>query len=241
VYQDDRLIDSWPSGKGKCIFKYMIVNRDRPIPKEVLMDLFWRDADPDAARNNLNVAIYGLRQAFRAARPEFSHILFQDDAYLLNAAMSIWIDVEEFEQHYEAGRMLEKRGKLAEATREYEIAEGLYQGNFLDEDLYEDWPILRRQRLKDSYLVIMDRLSRQYLQKKRYATCIRLCQKILDTENCQEEAHRRLMRCYNRQGQRNLALRQYSMCVETLREVLDVLPVDETVTLYQRIRNGEIV
>ena len=96
------------------------------------MDLFWRDADPDAARNNLNVAIYGLRQALRAARPDFSHILFQEDAYLLNLAMSIWIDVEEFEQHYEAGRMLEKRGKLAEATREYEVAEGLYQ-----DDLFE--------------------------------------------------------------------------------------------------------
>ena len=118
VYQDDKLIIDWPSGKGKTIFKYMVANRGRPISKDILMDLFWRDADPEAARNNLNVAIYGLRQAFRAVRPDFSHVLFQDDHYLLNPAMTVWADVEEFVRRYEAGQSLERRGKLTEAMRQ---------------------------------------------------------------------------------------------------------------------------
>jgi hypothetical protein len=42
--------------------------------------------------------------------------------------------------------------------REYEIAESLYQGDFPEEDLGEDWLIPRREGLKDSYLVILDRL-----------------------------------------------------------------------------------
>jgi len=241
VYQDDKLITDWPSGKGKAILKYMVANRGRPIPKDILMDLFWRDADPEAARNNLNVALYGLRQAFRAVRPDFSHILFQDDCYLLNPAMAVWADVEEFIQRCEAGQSLERKEKLAEAMREYEVAEGLYQGDFLEEDLYEDWPMLRREGLKDSYLVILDRLSRYYLEKKRYATCIHLCQKILAKDDCREDAHRRLMRCYSRQGQRNLALRQYHLCVETLAQVLDVSPMQETTVLHNRIRRGEMV
>jgi DNA-binding SARP family transcriptional activator len=239
VYQDDQPVTNWPSGKGKCVFKYIAANRGHPIPKEVLMDLFWRDAAPDAARNNLNVAIYGLRQALRAARPDCSHILFQDDCYLLNPALGVWIDVEEFMRHYEAGQTLERRGKLAEAVREYEAAEGLYQGDFLEEDLYEEWPMARREGLKDSYLFVLDRLSRHYLDERRYAACIHLSQKILAKDNCREEAHRRLMRCYSRQGQRNLALRQYHLCVEVLKEELDVSPADTTVTLYSRIRNGE--
>jgi DNA-binding SARP family transcriptional activator len=227
VYQDDKLITDWPSGKGKCIFKYMVANHGRPIPKDILMDLFWRDADPEAARNNLNVAIYGLRQAFRAVRPNFSHILFRDDCYLLNPAMAVWIDSEEFMKRYEAGQSFERRGMLAEATGEYEIAEGLYQGDFLEEDLYQDWLIPRRESLKDSYLVILDRLSRYYLEEKRYATCIHLCRKILAKDDCREDAHR------------NLALRQYHLCVETLEQVLDVPPMQETVALYHQIRRGE--
>jgi DNA-binding SARP family transcriptional activator len=241
VYQDDELVNDWPSGKGKCIFKFMIANRDRPISKEILMDLFWRDADPDAARNNLNVAIYGLRQAFRATRPDFSHILFEDDCYLLNPDMEVWVDAEEFVGDYEAGQTLERNGKLAEAMREYEIAEELYQGDFLEEDLYSDWPIPQREGLKDHYLTVLDRLSRYCLEEERYASCIHLCRKILAKDPCREDAHRRLMRCYSQQGQRNLALRQYSVCTETLRDELDVIPMDRTMKLYHRIRSGEIV
>ena len=242
MYLYDRMITNWPSGKGKGIFKYMVANRGRPILKDILMDVFWRNADPEAARNNLNVAMHGLRQALRAARPNFPYILFQNGQYLLNQDMMVWVDFEQFVQHYEAGQRLERRGKLGEALSEYETAEGLYQGDFLEEDLYEDWPILRRESLKDTYLVILDRLSRYYLEEKRYALCIHLCQKILVKDECREDIHRRLMRCYSRQGQRNLAQRQYNMmCVEALARVLDISPMQETVALYQQIRNGEQV
>jgi DNA-binding SARP family transcriptional activator len=205
------------------------------------MDLFWRDAGPEAARNNLNAANYGLRQALRAGRPDFAHILYQDDHYLLNPAMAVWVDVEEFVARYETGRDLERKDKLAEALREYEVAEGLYQGDFLEEDLYQDWPIPRREGLKDSYLTILDRLSRHYLEEQRYGACIHLCRRILAEDDCREDAHRRLMRCYSQQGQRNLALRQYNLCVETLARVLDVSPMPGTVALHHQIRRGEAV
>jgi hypothetical protein len=76
VYQDEQTVEDWPSSKGKAVFKYLVTHRERPVAKEVLMELFWPGVDPDAARNSLNVAIYGLRQALRQARPSFSHILF---------------------------------------------------------------------------------------------------------------------------------------------------------------------
>ena len=60
------------------------------------MELFWPEAHPDAARNNLNVSIYGLRQALRSINPDYSHILFQEESYLLNPVMELWIDIEEF-------------------------------------------------------------------------------------------------------------------------------------------------
>jgi len=95
--------------------------------------------------------------------------------------------------------------------------------------------------VRDKYLFILDRLSRYYLEVKRSATCIQLCQKILVKDECREDIHRRLMRCYSRQGQRNLALRQHNMCVEALARILDISPMQETVALYHQIRNGEQV
>jgi DNA-binding SARP family transcriptional activator len=153
----------------------------------------------------------------------------------------VWVDVEEFIQHDKAGQRLERRGMLVEAVREYELAESIYQGDFIEEDLYEDWLISRREGLKDSYLAILTRLNRYYLGEGRYATCIQLSRKILAKDDCREDAHRRLMRCYSLQGQRHLALRQYHLCEEALNEILGVSPMNETMSLYDQIRNGESV
>ena len=49
------------------------------------------------------------------------------------------------------------------------------------------------------------------------------------------------MRCYSRQGQRPLALRQFQICAEALRTELDVEPSPATAELYERIRRRESV
>ena len=38
------------------------------MPRDVLMDVFWRDAEPEAARDSLHVALSGVRRALRGDR-----------------------------------------------------------------------------------------------------------------------------------------------------------------------------
>ncbi len=239
VYQDDKPVDDWPSSKGKAIFKYLVSHRERPVVKEVLMELFWPGAHPEAARNNLNVAIYGLRQALRRGRPSFSHILFQDDCYLLNPGLQIWTDAEEFAKHCKSAHELEQGGEHAAAVREYHVAEALYDGDLLEEDRYEEWVLPKRTRYQDEYLKLLDCLSRCYFDNGDYAACVTMCRKMLTVDPCREEAHRRLMRCFCRQGQAYLALRQYHLCLERLRRELEVTPAPSTVELYERIRDRQ--
>ncbi len=238
VYQRDRLVEDWASRKGKLVFKYLVTHRERPISKEVLMDLFWPDSSPDAARNNLNVAIYGLRQSLRQNSPSESHILYQDDCYLINPDLDIWVDVEAFTEHLTRARELEDSAP-SDAIREYHLAEALYTGDFLEEDRYEDWASAQRQQLKDAYLGLLERLSRHYYVLGEYTTCVTQCRKVLAVDSCRESAHRWIMQCYAQQGQRYLAIRQYQECVDALRDELGVEPSDETVKLYDRILSGE--
>jgi DNA-binding SARP family transcriptional activator len=242
VSLNDDPILHWPSGRGRALLKYIIMHHDRPIPRDVLMDLFWPEALPDDARNNLNVAMHGLRQAFRN-RTDQPIVLFQreDATYRLNPELTIWLDVTEFEHHVDNGRQHERDGIFATAVASYEQAASLYQGDFLADDPYEDWPMLRREQLRLAYLDMLERLGQIYFSQGQYGACAALCQRILARDNCREDAHCRLMRCYSRQGQPHLALRQYQACVKALNDELGVEPLPATVRLADEIRRQEYV
>lgn len=238
---DDPVVN-WPSGRGRALLKYLLVQHTRPTPRDVLMELLWPEADPDDARNSLNVAMHGLRQAFRSItdRPI---VLFQreDTTYRLNPELTIWLDVVEFERHIAAGRRAEEESLFADAVASYEQAASLYQGDFMAEDPYEDWPMLRREQLRLAYLDALERLGQIYFSQGQYGACATLCQHILARDNCREDAHCRLMRCYSRQGQHHLALRQYQACVKALSDELGVEPLAATVRLADQIRRHEYV
>ena len=235
VFRDLQMIGNWPSLKGRSVFKYLVEHHHTPISKGVLMEVFWPDTDVENARRNLHQAIYSLRQTLRRGQPDFRPILFERDHYQINPDLKLWLDFEEFERCVKAGRRLETAGKAAEAMAEYGRAQDLYQGDFLEEDLYEDWTGSSRERIRTEYLDLADRLSEQYAQQGDYPAAISLCQQILAKDNCHEETHRRLMRCYQAMGQTSAAARQYQRCVETLKTELDVAPSAETQRLFKNI------
>ena len=228
------------SSRGLSIFKYLLFHHKQSTPREVLMDIFWPDSEPETARNSLNVAIHGLRKALRNA-VFLPVIIFEDGAYRLEENLQVWLDVEEFEQCIKAGQRLEARHQLAAAVTEYETAISLYQGDFLEETPYEESTVFDRERLRIAYLDMLDRLSQIYFSQERYSACRTACQLLLIKDPCREDAHCLLMRCYSRQRQPHLALYQYQVCVEALRGELQVDPAPETTQLYNRIRRRESV
>ena len=229
-------IENWSGNKSKSIFKYLIVHRDGPIHREQLMEAFWPDDGPEAARRNLYQAIYMIRKALSHDSDEQA-ILCEDGRYLINPDLFVWMDSEAFLGHYQNGRGYEKEHQLQLAIAEFEAADSLYQGAYLAEDIYEDWPVSYRENLKLAHLEILDKLSKHYWESGNYPMCITYCRKILGEDNCREDAHRRLMMAHVRQGQRHLALRQYHRCVEALAQELEVEPMPATNELYQMLQN----
>ena len=229
-----------PSSRSLSLFKYLLLHHKQHTPREVLMEVFWPDAESETARNNLNVAIHGLRRAIRSV-VFLPVIVFKEGSYGFEDTVEVWLDVEEFERCASAGQRMEARNHRTAAIAEYEAAISLYQGDFLKQNPYEEWTVLERERLRITYLETLDRLSHIYFGQERYAMCITVCKLILTRDRCREDAHSLLMRCYSRQGQDHLALRQYQICVEALRMELDVAPAPETTKLYEQVRQHKRV
>ena len=98
-----------------------------------------------------------------------------------------------------------------------------------------------REHLRLCYLDALDRLGALHLDSGNYVGCVAVCLKLLAHDSCREDAHCRLMRCYSRQGQVQLAVRQYHSCTAALRTELDVAPALATTELFYRLRRREAI
>ena len=74
-----------------------------------------------------------------------------------------------------------------------------------------------------------------YAGRKDFEQSIALACEILRRDPMREEIHRALMRLYLESGQRTLAMSQYVQCRDLLSQELGVLPLEETMALYQQI------
>lgn len=205
------------------------------------MDLFWPGARPAAARNNLNVAVHGLRRFLRGAGGPGGHVLYQNDGYLLNPDVELWLDMAQFDCHLAAGRTLGRQGDHRGAARELEAAERLYRGPLFEDDLYEDWTTTPRQNAEDRYIDVLAALATHYRQLGDDLACLRVSRKIVAIQPIYEAAHRELMRSYARLDQHHLALRQFRECERVMRTELRLTPGPETARLNELIRCRRIV
>lgn len=241
VYIDDQHVAEFPNRKSLHLFRYLLVHR-HPIHREQLIELFWEGSDLELARNRLNNTLYGVREALRRGDDKStSYVVYEDEHYRLNPDLSVWTDYEAFRVSCQEGRIALQERDIGRMLHAYQGAVILYQGAFMPDAPYEDWIESERTQLQNDYLMALDALSQFYLETSDFAACVSTCQKLIQVDACHEDAHRRLMRCYARQGQTYLAQRQFQWCVRILKEGLNVDPMPETAQLYNQIRDGQII
>lgn len=223
------------SRSTQAFFAYLLLQQT-PVSRDVLMDVFWMDYSPDRARSCLTSALCRLR-----------HLLEPDNVtpgtYLVSGNMGEvgfnwdsghFLDTESFERHIYP--LLRKpNADLSENDIEgIEQVLRLYRGDLL-EGMYEDWALRERERFRSLHLNCLTRLMECYASRKNFERSIALAREILRRDPVREEIHRALMRIYLECGQRTLAIRQYVQCRDLLSQELSVLPLEETIALYQRI------
>lgn len=222
--------------RALAILKYLIARRtDRPVPQDYLMGWLWPESDPKRARWSLNSTVYALRKLLGSCLPSLSAsetILFGECGYRISPRVLLSADTDEFDSRYEKGHRLEEAGRVSEAVAEYEKAAELYRGDYLIEDLYEEWTMIERERLLDAYTDLLRRLAGHYLEAGRLRESVWTCYRVLEKNRCDEDIHRMLMKCFVRLGQRARALRQYGLCEGMLRQEYDMTPSPETRALY---------
>lgn len=220
ILADGEPLEIPASGQPATILKLLADRGTRSTPRETLIEALWPDSAPDVGANRLRVAIHGLRQLMGAER---DLILFDGGSYHLNSE-HMEIDADRFEELIGRGAAWEELGDADGAMAAYREAASLYRGDYFEEDLFDDWSVLRRQHLRDLYLNLLVKLASLAFARDDDSACIRRCHEIIRQDDCSEDAYRLLMLMHARRGNRARALRWYELCEQTLERELGVSP-----------------
>lgn len=228
------------SRRTRVLLAYLIDRGGVPVPRDVLMDVFWPDSTPAAARNSLHVAMCAVRKALATAWPG-PVIERRGDVYQLSDQVELWSDIAEVDRRCELGATAAAAGRLEEAIEEYEAARALYGGEYLADDPYLEWAQERREDARLRALACAEQLSELHLELGNVRETVALCTHVLREEPCHEAVARRLMVAYARLGQPHMALRQYERIVHELHRDLGVAAAPETDALAGAIRRRDAV
>jgi DNA-binding SARP family transcriptional activator len=233
-------LSSARSQKVVQLLKLFAARRNAPVTREQILELVWPGSSPDAADHSFEVSLSALRKLLDTPDSN-SLILRRGRGYVLNQDVPIRTDVESFQAHVERGHWWWQRGQITAALAEWQSAEQLYKGDFMEEDPYAEWAEADRERLREQYLEVLSRLGEIELGEGRCDLAVGRANKILAQDPIRETAYRLLMRAHARQGDRAVALRDYQRCVGALLKELNEEPMAETKRLADRIQQGEAV
>ncbi len=238
---DEELIHLGRNGKALTILKYLLAHRSRPVSQDHLMGWLWPHSNLKKARWSLNSAIHSLRKLLgdrlssASSSGPLNYVVLEEGYYRLCSEVQVLSDVDDFDECYERGRTLQRAHRMPQAAAEYEQAIALYRGEYLVEDLYEDWTMVEHERLSNAYIDMLGRLALYYMEADQYQESIRACYRVLEKDRCHEESYRLLMRSYSRLGLRGRALRQYRLCERILKQEYGTAPSSETQALYRSL------
>lgn len=218
------------STKSLALLSYLAV-MDGPQPRASLAGLLWGGMPESNARASLSKVLSSLRHYLG------DHMAITRQHVTLVRGAGFWLDVAEFTAAADG-----------ETIEELEEAVALYRGDFLDGFVvrdapeFEHWMLAEQARLKAIMLSVLQELAGRIANEGAAgrAKAIAYTERLLQLEPWREEAHRQLMLLLAEDGRRGAALAQFESCRSALEEELAVAPGEETVTLFERIRDGQI-
>ena len=231
VWQGAHEVKDLPQGRLASLFKLLLLRRNQPVSRARLCALYWPDVDSGVARNRLNVALHRLRRVLGVT----AQLEFRDACYRLVVHGSISVDVEQFEQLAEQGALEEGRIRLDSALEAYEAAAQLYQTDLVHENGADAALSAHAQALRDRLNQVLMRAAALREASGDWHACLRTTLRCLALDDCNEAAHRLLMRCYSRLDQPLEVQQQYRRCIGALREQLGLAPSEETTALYRKL------
>jgi DNA-binding SARP family transcriptional activator len=223
-------------GRTEALLAHLGLAARQGVPREALLCALWPDSAPALAGQALNSLVYSLRGLLGDALGGATPVMQSAGYYRLNEAAGVGVDVARFDALVAAGERYQRAGQPDAAAALYERAVRLYRGDLVTLGDGGGQAIMERERLRAVCLTLLARLSGHSFARGDFGACLAQALRLLALDPCREDAHRLVMRCHVRRGERAQALRQYGIARAILRAEFDAEPEPATIALFEQVR-----
>ncbi|HEU5422727.1 MAG TPA: AAA family ATPase [Nitrolancea sp.] len=209
--------EAWRLRAAALLVKLLALEPSHRLHHEQLMETIWPEALPEDAGRNLRYALHAARRVLAPVGTANGGYLQRTGQWLLlEPGDEGSVDVADFEAAALAARQSPDIERYAQAL-------GLYGGDLLPGDRYEERFATRRFALRATYLALLAEFAVILRAEGRVDAAIDTLRRLLEAEPDNEAAHLALMELFVLRGEDQRALRQYDRLAEALRQV-DAVP-----------------
>ncbi len=200
------------------------LRRGRPAARDALAFTLFPDLDETVAAKELRRYLWRIARALPARAGE-PLLIVDPETIRWNVAGAAFVDAIEFE-------------RLASDAATQAAAVDLYAGDLL-EDVYDDWIVTERERLRTLYLQALHDLVAAHRSARTNVAALGYARRFLAAEPWREDMVRQAMAIHYALGDSSGALTEYELFAKRLRAEMGIEPMPETLALREAILRGE--
>lgn len=225
-----------PPGRQEIILAALLLEVNRVVATDFLVDLVWNDKPPDTARTQVQICVSRLRKLLAGAGLDAA-ITNRPPGYVLMADENT-VDAAFFAQQLAEARLLAKEGRRAEAADVLRAAGELWLGDCLS-GLAGETLRSKALRLDEERLTAIETRLELELELGRHHELIGEIQHLVHRHPLRERLRGQLMLALYRSGRQAESLETYRIGRELLADELGLDPGDELRELEAAIHAGD--
>lgn len=212
-----------PRRQGRLAFAMLVLERQRPVSTDELVDLIWPGQPPAHHLVAVSALISKLRRLLSRTGLGPNAVAHAFNCYQLNLPAEAWVDAEAaLESLHEAEGAI-RSGDEARAYGPAVVAAAILRRPFMPGE-YGDWVEGRREKFRTALVRGLDCLVRLHDWNREPTLAIAAAEEAVALDPYRESGYRNLVALLLRAGNRVEARRTYERCQELFVRELGTKP-----------------
>jgi DNA-binding SARP family transcriptional activator len=230
--------EQWQKKKWKLIFIYLVLNKNKQLSKDKILDLFYPDTPLESVDNIFHQMVSKFRNLIKlnntsktseknskSFKVHLPFVIYEDKLLKVNNDLLLYIDSGIFDKYYRLS--LSEKEKVKKI---YYLTKGVdaYRGEFLEGN-YESWCEDMRTNYRSYFTSMSEELIKLLFESQNFTETINYAENLLKNDKLNLTAGEYLIRSFEHIDKKKLAKERYcSLAKEYETEYGETLPASFT-------------